>query len=125
MRTLNQIHLRGFLSDKPTVRSTVSQKKVANFVLITHKTKMVNGEATQEADFHRIVLWKGLADVAEKYLSKGDAVHVIGEVHYERFEGKDKKINYTTEIVADRLDLIKTKKEGAEEETKETTKEEK
>lgn len=109
MRTANEVRLRGFVSEKPQLKMTTSQKKVVNIVLITHKRKMDNGTAYTEPDFHRVTLWQGLAEVAEKFLTKGSIIEITGEIHNDQYKDKEGKTNYTHEITADNLDIIAVK----------------
>lgn len=114
MHTHNSVHLRGYLCDKPELRTTASNKKVTNFIIVTHKKKMEDKKYVNEADFHRVVAWQGLAEYAAKNFGNGDMVEVIGEIHNNQFEGANKKVQYVTEITANSLDhFVGTKKEMA------------
>ncbi|OGJ45003.1 hypothetical protein A2307_05385 [Candidatus Peregrinibacteria bacterium RIFOXYB2_FULL_33_20] len=104
--------LRGYLADDPEIKHTTTQKKVATLVLTTRRKKMENGEAKDHPDFHRLTVWQGMAETAEKYLHKGDAIEVFGEIHNDHYQGKDGKTKYVIEITVDRMDILGVKKGG-------------
>lgn len=103
--------LIGHLAADPELRQTRNGNSVANFPLATNR-KALNEEGKKQeiADFHRIIAWRGLADVSEKILKKGMAVFVEGRIINHSFEDKDGNRHYRTEIVADNLNLLTSKK---------------
>ena len=94
---MNKAILLGNLGKDPQVRTLDSGKKVASFSLAT--TEKIKGE--KYTDWHNVTLWGGLAEVAEKYLHKGDRVLVEGRIKYREHEGK-----YYTEIVAQSMKML-------------------
>ena len=96
---LNRVQLIGNLGADPEGRFTGSGDPVANFRLATTKTVGKGDEATDYTEWHRIVAFNGLADIATKYLRKGSQVYVEGELRTRKWE-KDGEDQYTTEIVA-------------------------
>jgi single-strand DNA-binding protein len=80
---------------------------VAEFSLATSRRWNDRGGQQQEkTEWHRIVAWSALADIAEQYLKKGDKVYVEGEIQYRSFEGKDGTTRYVTEINARELVML-------------------
>ncbi len=104
-RSLNKIMLIGNLGTDPEVRSTSNGNRVATLSLATSRQwNSSGGERQEKTEWHRVILWnnKGsqLADLAEKYLSKGDRVYVEGRVEYRSWEDREGNTRYTTEITA-------------------------
>lgn len=111
------------------MRSTTTGKTVTSFPLATNNEwSDDNGERQRTTDFHRIITWQGLGENCGKHLKKGSAVYIEGRIHNRSFEDKDKKRRYVTEITADRVNFIQTKrtkdgeKIGIKEDAKETKK---
>jgi single-strand DNA-binding protein len=86
---------------------------VANFTMATTETykDKTTGERKEITEWHNIVLWRGLADVAAKYLHKGDLVYIEGKLRTRSWE-KDNVTRYTTEIVGDNMNMLGTKGAG-------------
>ena len=111
MRTLNRVTLIGHLAADPEIRQTKSGIAVATFAVATNRgVKKNDGEKRETADFHRIVAWRGLAEVCAQYIVKGSAVYLEGHIINNSFEDKDGNKHYKTEIVADRVDILTWKK---------------
>jgi single-strand DNA-binding protein len=85
---------------------------VAKFSLATNK-KWTNkqGEKVTETAWHNVVLWGKLAELAEKYVKKGDSLIIEGEISYRSYENKEKQTVYTTEIIGNALHFAGSKKE--------------
>ncbi|MDD3861869.1 MAG: single-stranded DNA-binding protein [Candidatus Gracilibacteria bacterium] len=117
MRSINRVVLMGHLAADPELRQTKSGVAVVQFPLaVNYFVKAKDGERSEMADFHRIIAFRGLADICDKYLSKGMAVYVEGKLMNNSFEDKEGKKHYRTEIVADNLNIItwKKSKQGGE-----------
>lgn len=99
-RSLNRVMIIGNLGSDPEIRSTSSGTKVATLSVATSRTWTENGTGNQreKTEWHRAVLWEGLADVADQYLAKGDRVYLEGGIRYRQWEGKDGQTRYATEI---------------------------
>lgn len=111
MRSVNKVILLGNLAADPELRSTPSGRMVAHFSVATdNQWRDSEGEIQKTTDFHRIVGWNALAKHCAKNLKKGSAVYVEGSLHNRTYEGKDKKKHYVTEITAERVNFIQTKK---------------
>ena len=61
---------------------------------------------------HNVVLWRGLADIAEKYLKKGNSVYIEGKIVTRKWEDKDNNTRYSTDIVADKMTMLGSKQES-------------
>lgn len=96
---VNKAILVGNVGGDPEVRTTASGAKVANFSLATsRKWKNKNGEQQESTQWHKIVLWSALADLAEKYVKKGSQLYLEGEIEYRTYEDKEGQTRYITEI---------------------------
>ena len=112
-RTLNKVILIGNLGADPEVRSTNNGSRVANLSVATSRQWTGNGGEKQEkTEWHKVICWNnkgtggGLADVAEKYLKKGDKVYIEGRIEYRTWEDREKQTRYVTEIIARELIML-------------------
>lgn len=105
--------LVGRLGKDPEVRHLENGASVANFSMATSETykDKTTGERKEITEWHNIVLWRGLADVASKYLHKGDMVYIEGKLRTRSWE-KDNVTRYTTEIVGDNMTMLSAKSSG-------------
>jgi single-strand DNA-binding protein len=110
MSGVNKVILVGRLGKDPEVRNLESGATVANFSMVTSETykDKMTGERKEITEWHNVVLWRGLADIAGKYLHKGDQVYIEGKLRTRSWE-KDNITRYTTEIVGDNLTLLGNK----------------
>ena len=107
MGGVNKIHLLGFLGKDPEVRHLESGKSVANFTIATSETyNNKQREKVTNTEWHNIVLWSPLAEIAEKYLKKGNQVYIEGKITTRSYDDKDGVTRYTTEIVGRDLTLL-------------------
>ncbi len=118
-RSLNKVMLIGNLGADPEVRSTNNGSRVANLSLATSRQWTdQKGEKQEKTEWHRVICWnnKGsmLADLAEKFMKKGDKVYVEGRVEYRTWEDKEKQTRYVTEIVAREVILLSPRGVGGE-----------
>jgi single-strand DNA-binding protein len=112
MAGVNRVILIGNLGKDPEIRSLEGGVKVANFSLATTETyKGKNGEKVESTEWHNIVLWRGLAEVAESYLKKGNSVFIEGKIRTRDWTDKDGNKRYTTEIVADNMVMLGGRKD--------------
>ena len=107
MSGVNKAILVGRLGKDPEVRHLESGVAVASFSIATSEIfrDRVTGEKREQTEWHNIVLWRGLAEVAEKYLKKGDMVYIEGKLRTRSWE-KDSVTRYTTEIVGDNMTML-------------------
>jgi single-strand DNA-binding protein len=111
---LNKVMLIGNLGADPEVRSTNNGSRVATLSLATGRLWTAqSGEKQEKTEWHRVVCWnnKGaqLADLAEKFLKKGDRVYVEGRIEYRTWEDREKQTRYTTEIIAREVIMLSPK----------------
>jgi len=112
MAGINKVILIGNLGRDPEIRQLETGVKVANFSLATTETyKDKEGNRVDQTEWHNIVLWRGLAEIAEKYLRKGSTIYLEGKIRTRSWEDKDKNKRYTTEIVGDTMTMIGGKKD--------------
>lgn len=108
MAGVNKVILVGNLGKEPEVRSLESGAKVATFSLATsesYKDKN-SGERIEKTEWHNVVFWRGLAEIAEKYLSKGSQVYIEGKIQTRSYEDKEGATRYTTEIVGQQMTML-------------------
>lgn len=110
-RSLNKVMLIGNLGAEPEVRSTAGGIRVATISLATSRQwNSKDGERQEKTEWHRVVLWNnratGLADLAEKYMKKGDRIYVEGRVEYRTWEDREGNTRYSTEINAREVILL-------------------
>ena len=121
MAGVNKVILIGNLGKDPEVRYLDSGVAVANFSLATTESyKNKEGERVSQTEWHNVVLWRGLAEVAEKWLKKGSSVYIEGKIRNRKWEDKDGNTRYTTEILADNMTML-GKKDASSSETSEST----
>jgi len=110
---MNKVILFGNVGKDPEVKTFEGGNKVAKFSLATNKSYTKNGEKVTETSWHNIVLWGKLAELAEKYVKKGNSVIIEGEISYRSYENKDGQTVYMTEINGDRLHFTGGRKDEA------------
>ena len=107
MAGVNKVILLGNLGKDPEVRYLDSGVAVANFSLATTENyKNKEGERVSQTEWHDVVLWRGLAEVAEKFLKKGSSVYVEGKIKTRKWEDKEGNTRYKTEIMADNMTML-------------------
>jgi len=113
MKGLNKVTLIGNLGNDPNVQTLEGNIKVAKFSLATTENyKDSNGQNQSSTDWHNIVMWRGLAELAEKYFHKGSLVYIEGKIKSRSYDDKDGQKKYVTEIVAEELILLDKKTDG-------------
>lgn len=107
MGSLNKATLIGNLGKDPEVRAIPSGAKVANFSIATTENYTgKDGVKVDKTEWHNIVMWRGLAEVAEKYLRKGSQVYIEGRLQTRSWDDQNGQKRYTTEIVADNMVML-------------------
>ena len=115
MAGINKVILIGNLGKDPEVRHLEGGTTVANFPLATTETyKDKNGNRQEQTEWHNIVLWRSLAEVAEKYLKKGMQIYVEGKLRTRSWEDKEGHKRYTTEVVAETFTMLGSRKNNEE-----------
>lgn len=104
---INKVILVGHVGRDPEIRHLDNNLTVARFSLATSESyKNKNGEKITNTDWHNIVVWRGLAEIAEKYVKKGSLICVEGKIRNRSWDDKDGNKRYTTEIDCDNLQLL-------------------
>jgi single-strand DNA-binding protein len=106
---VNKVILLGNVGRDPEVHYTDTNVAVARFTLATTERGYTQGNGTvipDKTEWHNIVLWRGLAEVAEKYVRKGGKVYIEGKIRNRSWEDKEGNKRYTTEIYGDVLELL-------------------
>lgn len=113
MSGVNKVILIGRLGKDPEVRNLDNGAVVANFSIATSESykDRTTGEKKEVTEWHNIVLWRGLAEIAQKYLRKGDMVFIEGKLRTRSWE-KEGVTRYTTEVVADNMTMLSPKSGG-------------
>jgi len=115
MAGINKVILVGNLGKDPEVRYLEGGTAVANFPIATSETfkDRASGERKTNTEWHNIVVWRGLAEIAEKYLKKGSQIYLEGKLRTRQWQDKDGNNRYTTEIVADNLQMLGRKDDNS------------
>jgi single-strand DNA-binding protein len=113
MSGVNKVILVGRLGKDPEVRNLDIGVAVANFTIATSESykDKTTGEKKEITEWHNIVLWRGLAEVAQRYLHKGDLVYVEGKLRSRSWE-KEGVTRYITEVVGDNMTMLSSKPGG-------------
>ncbi len=106
MSSINKVILVGHLGKDPELRYLEGNVSVASFPLATSETFNKDGKKVEQTEWHNIVMWRGLADVAAKYLTKGRLVYIEGKLRTRSYEDKEGVRRYTTEIVAESFNIL-------------------
>lgn len=111
MKSFCKVMVMGHLAADPEIRQTKNGNDLASFPLATNRfSRGEGGEKREVVDFHRVVVWKGLAGVCEKYLAKGSAVLIEGRLINRSFDDEEGNKHFRTEIVADGVNILTWKK---------------
>ncbi|HVE86479.1 MAG TPA: single-stranded DNA-binding protein [Myxococcales bacterium] len=111
---VNKVILIGNLGRDPEVRFTPSGQAVANFTIATNESWTdKQGQKQERTEWHRIVVWGKLAELCGEYLSKGRQAFVEGRLQTREWTDKEGKKNYTTEVVAQNVQFLGSRGEGA------------
>mgnify|MGYP000088421967 FL=1 len=111
--SVNKVILVGNVGKDPEVRHLDSGVAVANFPLATSESYTAkNGDRVTTTEWHNIVLWRGLADVAEKYITKGKQLYIEGRIRTRSYDDKDGNKRYITEIYGDVMQMLGSRDSG-------------
>ena len=107
MNGVNKVIIIGTLGQDPDVKYTASGDAVVNVSVATNeKWKNKQGEPQEKTEWHRIVLFGKVAEIAAKYLKKGGQVYFEGKIQTRKWQDKDGNDKYTTEIVANQMQML-------------------
>lgn|SRR5690554_6610745 len=114
MAGVNKVILLGNLGKDPEVRTLENGVKVCSFPLATSESykDRNTGQTITRTEWHNIVMWRGLADVAERFLEKGKQIYVEGKIQTRNYQDKEGNQRYMTEIVANEMTMLGGKSDG-------------
>lgn len=113
MRGVNRVMLIGNLGRDPDVQHLEGNIAVSKFPLATTETfKDRAGKLISQTEWHTVVLWRGLAELAQKYLHKGSLVYIEGRLRTRSWEDKEGNKKFATEVVGDNLIMLDKRMEG-------------
>lgn len=106
--SVNKVILIGNLGKDPDVRRLESGAVVASFPIATSEiyTDKTSGQKKEITDWHDVVVWRGLAEIAEKYIRKGTKIYVEGKLKKRSWQDKDGTMRYSTEVVGDEITIL-------------------
>jgi single-strand DNA-binding protein len=112
-RGVNKVILIGNLGGDPEVRFTPDGTAVANFSLATSESwKDRSGERQERTEWHRLVLWRQLAEIAKNYLRKGSKIYVEGKLQTRSWDDQSGQKRYTTEVVVNEMEMLDSREGG-------------
>lgn len=110
---VNKVILIGNVGAEPEVRYLDGGVAVANLRLATtERYKNKNGENIDQTEWHTIVLWRGLAEIVEKYVHKGMRLYIEGRIRTRSWDDQNGAKRYTTEIYADNMQMLSSKQDN-------------
>ena len=113
MRGVNRVMLIGNLGKDPDVQTLEGNIAVAKFPLATTETfKDRTGKLVSQTEWHTVVLWRGLAELAQKYLHKSSLVYIEGRLRTRSWDDKDGHRKFATEVVGDNLIMLDKRMDG-------------
>lgn len=112
--SLNKVLLIGNLTRDPELRSTPSGQSVANFAIATNRVwkDPQSGEKKEAVEFHNIVMWRRLAEIAGQYLRKGSKIFLEGRLQTRSWQDQSGTKKYMTEVVAENMQMLDRKPQG-------------
>ena len=108
MASINKVILIGNLGRDPEIRYTPSGSAVCNIGIATSRSwkDKTSGEKVEETEWHRVVFYDRLAEIAGEYLKKGSSVYIEGRLKTRKWQDKEGKDTYTTEILANEMQML-------------------
>ena len=108
MASVNKVILVGNLGQDPEVRYGAEGNAICNISIATTSNwkDRNSGERKEETEWHKVVFYNRLAEIAGEYLKKGRSVYIEGRLRTRKWQGQDGKDNYTTEIIADQMQML-------------------
>lgn len=114
MAGVNKVILLGNLGADPEVRHLESGSVVANISIATSESYVKNGQRMEQTEWHRVELWDRLAELCEKYLSKGNTVYIEGKIRTNTYQDKDGVTRYDKRIRATNMTFVGGKNEDSD-----------
>lgn len=114
MAGINKVILVGRLGKDPEVKYTQSGDAVANFTMATSEEwkDKDSGKKQERTEWHRVVAWRRLGEICGEYLKKGSQVYIEGRLQTREWDDKEGNKRYTTEIIAQTMQMLDSKKSG-------------
>ena len=113
--SVNKVILVGNLGADPESRFTPTNAQVVNFSIATSESwKDSNGEQQEKTEWHRIVMWRALAETAAKYLKKGSKVYIEGKLQTRSWDDQSGQKRYTTEVVAHSMEMLDSRRDDSQ-----------
>ena len=107
----NKVQLIGNLGNNPEIRTTEGGKKMARFSVATNETyRTAKGDKVTETQWHNLIAWGKVADIAEQFLTKGSEVAIEGKLINRNYVDKDGKKRYVTEVQVNEVLMLGDKK---------------
>lgn len=111
--SVNKVILVGRLGKDPETRYMTNGEAVTNVTLATSENwKDKSGEKQEKTEWHNVVFYRRLAEVAGEYLKKGSMIYVEGKITTEKWQDKEGKDRYTTKIIANEMQMLSSKSGG-------------
>ena len=118
MAGVNKVILVGRLGRDPEVRYTPSGTAVANFSIATSEQwTNKDGEKQERTEWHKIVAWRRLGEICGEYLHKGSQIYIEGRLQTRDWEDRDGNKRYTTEVIAQNMQMLGSADKGGRAET--------
>lgn len=116
--SVNKVILIGNVGNKPEVKYLDNGVAVCTLPIATNETYTnKNGEKVVQTEWHNVVLWRKLAEIVEKYVDKGDLLYIEGKIRTRSWEDKDGNKRYTTEVYANNMNMLGSRKSSEEKNT--------
>lgn len=113
MASVNKVILVGNLGRDPEVRYSANGAAICNLsIATTYNSRDQSGERREETEWHRVVMFNRLAEIAGEYLRKGRPVYIEGRLRTRKWQGQDGQDRYTTEIIADQMQMLGGRGDG-------------
>lgn len=103
----NKVQLIGHVGQEPEIKTFDGGKKVVNFTLATNEVyKNEKGEKVEQTEWHRVSAWGKVADIIEKYVTKGKEIAIEGKLTHRSYDDKNGEKRFITEVVANDIILL-------------------
>ncbi len=121
-RGINKVILIGNLGQDPETRTTPGGTTVTNIRIATSEswTDKASGEKKEQTEWHTVVMWNRLGEIAAEYLRKGSQVYIEGRLQTRKWQDKQGNDRYTTEVVASEMQMLGGRSGGGMQETRDT-----
>jgi single-strand DNA-binding protein len=113
-KDLNKVQMTGRLGADPEMRTTPQGHTVTTFRVAANRSwRTAEGEAHEDTEWFRVVAWNKLAEVCNKWLSKGSRVYVEGRLQTREWQDQDGQMRYTTEVIANDMIILDARRDGS------------